>query len=97
MGNENGITEKTKISLPISVWVVMIIFIVSVIVSATFSYSNLVGTDKENKQCIEKKLDKEIFEQYKYQQSVDQKELNRKLDLMMKHFQIKDYGQEVDK
>jgi hypothetical protein len=73
------ITEKSKVSLPLQIFISVL---VSLSIGITFiygSYSGLSVADKDLQKAVDSKVDKTEFQRYTYTDSMDTKQFQREI------------------
>lgn len=91
--NGNGITNKTKVSLPLGVFIVLCITIISITISSLFGITNFKNTEQLHSSKITElecnKLDKAEYNHDKNLNRVrDSLTIERKLNLILKKLKI---------
>lgn len=81
--NNGKITDKTIVSLPLKLVVIILFMALSAVAGYKFNQ-----VDDSIKEVRDKKLDKEEFYRANFRDSLEKSEVNRKLDLLLRHFDI---------
>ena len=66
----NGITENTKLTLPITKAIVVVLFIISVVSSGIMYYNALSRTNERQDEQINNKVEKSEFNRHSFQDSL---------------------------
>lgn len=92
---DNGISENTKVVLPLPLQITIWISIIIITASVVAGYFNLTGKDESHDRNIielkEQKLDKTTYDKDRSNDAIRQETNGKKLDAIMRKLNIENY------
>lgn len=92
---DDGISDKTKVTLPLSLQIIVYIFIISTTITLAMGWDSLVTKDEKHDEKIQviesNKLDKTTYEKDRSNDKIIEEINGKKLDAIMKKLKIENY------